>query len=196
MGHPIDPNLERLRSDLAAVQRAAGLAPRWTSAAIRTSLLLAAAGAAAAVWAVVPHGLWPVAGMAAFAIPVIDWWWQARGRADRTAADDREWQEALAVFWYTGPLLLLGLWSRAVGLDLITTVGLMWFMLGFVLFGPAVSEHGMRPLLPWALSFMIGGLLVPLRVAPVLAIVGAAISAGAVVSAVWIAIDLRRPPAA
>jgi hypothetical protein len=192
----MDADLDRLRNDLDVIRTATGLSPAWTPEAVRTHLLLAAAGLCAAVWALVPHGLWPIAGFAAFLVPVADWWWQARARPQRTAAAEREWQDTLATLWFVLPLLALALWSRAVGLDLITMAGLIWFMLGLVLFGPAVGERGMRPLLAWSLAFMVGGLLVPLGVAPIVPIVGAAIGAGALAAAAWIAATLRRAPAA
>src|SRR5262245_28698406 len=147
------PDIDRLRDDLATMKAATGLDPAWNEQAIRTHLLLAAAGAVAALWAILPHGLWEIAGLAAFVVPVVDWWWQARGRANRSASDDREWREGLTVFWYVLPLGALAWWSRAVGLELVTMAGLMWFMLGFVLFGSAMSERRVRPLLGWAIAF-------------------------------------------
>jgi diacylglycerol kinase len=190
------PEIDRLRNDLATMRAATGLAPAWNEHAIRTHLLLAAAGAVAALWAVLPHGLWEIAGLAAFIVPVVDWWWQARGRANRSASDDREWREGLMVFWYVLPLGVLAWWSRAVGLELVTMAGLMCFMLGFVLFGSAVSARGARPLLGWALAFMIGGLLIPMRMDAIVPILGLAICAGALTSAGWIAVDVRRAKAA
>lgn len=188
-------NLDQLRDDLAAVRAAAGLEPVWNRGAIRTHLLLTAAGIAAATWAVLPHGLSEIAGFAAFAIPVADWAWRYGIRSTHTAAEDREWREAAAVMWYAVPLSALALWSRAVGLNAVTMAGLMLFMIGLVLFGPAVSERGQRPLLGWAIAFMIGGLVAPLRVASFVPVVGLAIALGAIVSAAWIAVDLRRADA-
>lgn len=189
----MDQDLDRLRHDLATVRAAAGLDPAWNRHAIRTHLLLAAAGAAAAVFAVVPHGLPPIVGLVAFVVPVADWWWQARGRPTRTAADDREWRATLAVLWYALPLVVLGWWSRAIfDVDLVTTAGLMWFMLGFVLFGSAVSERRVRPLLGWAIAFMMGGLLIPVYLGAIVPVLGLAICVGALVSAAWIAADRRR----
>jgi hypothetical protein len=139
-----------------------------------------------------PHGLWKVAGLAAFILPVADWVWQARMRRSHTAADDREWREAMMVFWYVLPLLALAAWSRVVGLDLAVMAGLMCFLLGFVLFGSAVSERRQRPLLGWAIALMTGGLAMPLRIGWLVPILGLAICAGALVSAGWIAADRRR----
>jgi hypothetical protein len=186
------PELDRLRDDLATMRAAAGLEPVWNRHAIRTHVLLAVAGVAAAGWAIFPHGLPQVIGMAAFIVPLVDWWLQARGRPSGSAADDREWRETLAVLWYALPLTVLAVWSRAVGLELVTMAGLMVFMLGFVLFGSAVSERPVRPLLGWAVAFMLGGLLLPLRTGWIVPIVGLAVSVGALGSAAWIAADLRR----
>jgi hypothetical protein len=172
------------------------LEPAWTRAAIRTHVLLALAGALAALWSVLPHGVWPITGLAFFAIPVIDWGRSIKPAAARAPADAREVREAIAVLWYVAPLAMFGLWSRAVGLAPLATAGLMWFMLGLVLFGPAVSERGMRPLVAWALAFMAGGLLVPLNIAPFVPVFGGVIALGAAVAAALVAIELRRTDAA
>jgi hypothetical protein len=192
----MQPDLDKLQEDLTALRAAAGLDPIWDRHAVRTHVLLAAAGTATAIWALLPHGLWPVAGMITFVVPVADWASRLRRHPQRTAAADREWREALLVMWYALPLTLLALWTRSVGIDLVTTAGLMLFILGVVLFGPAVAEPGMRPLLGWALAFMIGGLVAPLRIDALLPIVGASIAVGASVAAVWIAVDQRRAHAA
>jgi hypothetical protein len=191
----MDADLDRLQHDLGTLRSATGLAPVWTRDSVRTHWLLAAAGAVAAVWALVPHGLWPVAGLTAFAVPAANWWWQSRGRPHRTAANEREWQEAMAVGWYAAPLALLAIWSRAIGLELMTLAGLMCFMLGLVLFGPAVSERGMRPLLAWAVALMFGGLLMPLGIVPPVPVLAAAIAAGAAAAVPWITVEIRRTTA-
>ena len=188
----MQPDLRKLQDDLTALRSAAGLDPVWDRHAIRTHLLLAAAGAAAAVWAMAPHGLWPVAGMAAFAVPVADWAWRLRGHNEPTAGADREWHDSMLVLWYVVPLTILAVWSRAAGIELGTLAGLICFMLGLVLFGPAVSEPGMRPLLGWSAVLMIGGLIAPLRLELLLPVVALSICLGAIVSATWIAMELRR----
>jgi hypothetical protein len=172
----MDAELTRVRDDLAVLRHAAGLEPAWTRAAIRTHVLLALAGALAALWSVLPHGVWPITGLAFFAIPVIDWGRSIKPAAARAPADAREVREAIAVLWYVAPLAM--------------------FMLGLVLFGPAVSERGMRPLVAWALAFMAGGLLVPLNIAPFVPVFGGVIALGAAVAAALVAIELRRTDAA
>ena len=128
--------------------------------------------------------------------PSPDPWTFYSQSAGRTAAAAREWREAVAVLWYVPPLALLGLWGRAVGLSPVMVAGLMWFMLGFVLFGAAVTERGLRPLLGWALSFMAGGLLLPLKLGPFIPVFAGTLAAGAVVAALLIALELRRPDTA
>ena len=192
----MDPELARIRDDLDIMRRAAGLEPAWDRDAIRIHVLLATAAVAAAIWAALPHGLPPTLGLLAFVLPVIHWMRLIGPAAGRTAAAAREWREAVAVLWYVPPLALLGLWGRAVGLSPVMVAGLMWFMLGFVLFGAAVTERGLRPLLGWALSFMAGGLLLPLKLGPFIPVFAGTLAAGAVVAALLIALELRRPDTA
>ena len=68
----------------------------------------------------------------------------------------------------------------------------MVFMLGLVLFGPGVSERGLRPLLPWALACMVGGLMMPIGLAPELVVFNGAIAAGAALAALCIRFELRH----
>jgi hypothetical protein len=189
----MDPELARIRDDLDIIRRATGLEPAWDGNAIRTHVLLAAAGIAAALWAALPHELPPILGLLAFILPVIDWGRQIKPAAGRTATEAREVRDAIAVLWYVLPLASLGLWGRLVGLDALTMAGLMWFMLGLVLFGPALTERGLRPLLAWAVSFMAGGLLLPLKLGPFVPVFAGMLAAGAVAAALLIAIELRRP---
>lgn len=188
----MNSDFDRMQTDLAALRAAAGLGRAWTGGAIRTHLLLAAAGAMATIWSLIPHGFSPVIGLATFIVPVADWFWHARVRADRTATDDREWRESLRVWWYALPLGALAVWSRMVGFDLLTMLSLMWFVLGFVLYGSGISDRSLRPLLGWSLAFMSAGLVGPLRVMPIVPVLGVAIFTGALVTAAWIAADLRR----
>jgi hypothetical protein len=187
----MQPDLERMNADLAALRRATGLDPLWTGEDVRTLWLVAAAGAATALWTVIPHGLPPVLGLAAFAVPVARWFWRARARPSRSAADDREWAESLRVWWYLVPLGAFAAWSRAIQLEPLTMAGLLWFMVGLAMFGGAVGEKSARPLLAWSAAFMTGGLLVPLGVLPMVAAVGIGVFLGASATALWIAAELR-----
>ena len=187
----MDRELARIQEDLATIRAAAGIDPAWSRRDLTTSAWLAIAGGLTALWAILPHGWPPLLGLATFAIPVAMWWWQARGRPDRTAADDQEWREAMRVLWYVLPLAAFALWSRTIGLSLIATAGAIWFMLGLVLFGSAVSERRMRPLLGWAIASMAGGLAMPLAIDWIIPVLGLAIALGAAISGASIAIALR-----
>jgi hypothetical protein len=188
----MDRDLARIQEDLTTLRAAAGIDPTWTRRDVQTHIWLAAAGLAAALWAVVPHR-WPqVLGLAAFAIPVAIWLGQVRPRPDRKNADEQEVREALRVLWFALPLAAFGVWSRVVGLDPIATAGVIWFMLGLVLFSSAVGERRMRPLLGWAIASMAGGLALPLAVAWSIAVLGLAIAIGAAISGASIAVTLRR----
>ena len=192
----MDSELARIRDDLDIMRRAAGLEPAWDRVAIRIHVLLAVAAIIAALWAALPHGLPPTLGLLAFVLPVIHWGRQIGPASGRTAAAAREWRDTVAVLWYLLPLALLGLWGRMVGLSAVMMGGLMVFMLGFVLFGSAITERGLRPLLGWAVSFMVGGLLLPLKLGPFIPVFAGMLAAGAVVAALLIALELRRPDAA
>jgi hypothetical protein len=183
--------LARVRADLATLRLAAGLDPTWDRGAVRTHALLAGAGLASALWAALSPDGWQLAGMAAFVVPVVDWARRIRRPSERAAAEEQEWRDSVAVLWYVIPLSLLAWWSPRVGLSLEATGGLMCFLMGFVLFGSAVSERNLRALLGWAIALMAGGLFGPLGIAPLLPVVAAAIALGATITGLWIAVELR-----
>jgi hypothetical protein len=188
----MERELRRLRDDVTTLRSAMGLDPQWDRGDIRTHALLAGAALAAAAWPLLPHRLPAVLGCLAFAVPVWDWARRIRPSSDRSAREAAEWRDSMRVLWYVLPLTALGAWSRFVGLDAITIGGLMVFMMGLVLFGPAVSERGLLPLLPWALACMAGGLIMPLQIAPQLVVFSGAIAAGALLAAICIRFELRH----
>ena len=77
-------DLARVRDDLETIKSAIGLPPRWDPREVRINLLLAAAGLAAMVWALVPHELSPLLGLCFFAVPVIEWLRTAEEQAKAT----------------------------------------------------------------------------------------------------------------
>jgi hypothetical protein len=174
-------DLARVRTDLENIQAAIGLPPRWDPREVRVNLLFAAAGVVAAVWALIPLPLSPVAGLLFFAIPVIDWLRAAKNNNDHLAS--RECRSALRTAWLALPLIALFLWCRQLGLTPLEFLGLAVFLIGMVLFSAAVGEKQGLSLVGWALALMIGGLLLPLQIAPVVAVFAGALALGGLISA-------------
>jgi hypothetical protein len=188
-------DLDRVRDDLAAIRSAAGLESAWGRRDLRTNLWLATAGLVAAGWALAPHGFWPVLGLLAFLAPVAEWLRSATsGRADGYEAERvrRDVRDSIRTLWLALPILALYAWCRHVGLPPLQFLGLAAFLVGSVLFMPAIGERANRPFLGWAVALMMGGLLVPLGVAPVIAVVAGAISLGGLTSAAIVTLELRR----
>jgi len=179
-------DIRRVRDDLDALRDAAGLGHDFGPAAVRSCLLFACAGAAACVWALVPHGLPPATALAAFAVPAVDWLMACK-RSESVPpgadADWREWRKALPVFLLVLPLVSLHVWCRAVGLPPAQFLGLSTFAIGFVLFSSAVARRSQLPLVGWAVGLLAGGLLLPLDPARAVLVLSACVGAGALLSA-------------
>jgi hypothetical protein len=188
-------DLDRVRADLAVIRTAAGLGSMWGRQDLRTNLLLAAAGAAAIGWALAPHGHWPVLGLLAFLVPVVEWLRAGTREGDDGRDTERareDFRQSCRALWLAMPISALYLWCRYVGLTPFQFLGIATFLVGVVLFGPAVGDRGQRPLLPWAVTLMVGGLLVPLGIAPVIAVIAGAIALGGLISAAAVAWELRQ----
>jgi hypothetical protein len=118
----------------------------------------------------------------------------AGGGADGAEAERvrRDVRDSIRTLWLALPILAFYMWSRHVGLLPLQFLGIATFLVGSVLFMPAVGERGSRPFLGWTVALMTGGLLLPLSVAPVIAVVAGAISLGGLTSAAIVALELRR----
>jgi hypothetical protein len=165
---------------LECIESAIGL-PRWDPQEIRINLLLAAAGLAAAAWAFVPHGLSPLFGLLGFGMPLIAW---ARlAKYDGNQSYVRDFRSAGRTLWLVLPLMALFAWCHRVGLAPVYFLGLATFFIGAILFSAAVGGKQGQSFIGWAVALMIGGLLIPMQVAPVIAVFAGAIAVGGVVSA-------------
>jgi hypothetical protein len=188
-------DLDRVRADLAVIRTAVGLESMWGRRDLRTNLLLAVAGVAAIGWALAAHGHWPVLGLLAFLVPVVDW---LRGGTDGgangrdTGCTREDLRQAGRALWLALPISALYLWCRYAGMTPLQFLGIATFLVGVALFGPAIGDRGQRPLLPWAVALMAGGLLVPLGILPVIAVIGGSIGLGGLISAAIVAWDIRR----
>src|SRR5262245_10863358 len=115
-------DLARIRNDLDTIQTAIGLPPGWEPREVRINLLFAAAGAAALIWTLVPHGLSPVIGFSFFAVPVIEW--LRAGQTTEAHLARREFRGALRTLLLALPLVGLFAWCRQMGLTPLTYLGL------------------------------------------------------------------------
>lgn len=174
-------DLARVRNDLETIKSAIGLPPRWDPREVRINLLFAAAGLAAAIWALVPHTHSTLLGLLYFIVPVIAW--LRAGKTSDGPPAGREFRSALRTVWLALPLIALFYWCRQIGLTPLGFLGLATFLIGTVLFSAAVSEKQELSLVGWAVALMIGGLLLPLEVAPVIAVFAGALALGGLISA-------------
>jgi hypothetical protein len=172
--------LTRIRSDIDSIESAMGLSRRDPQE-FRLNVLLAAAGLAALIWSLIPHGLSPLLGLISFAVPVTAWLRLSTTRAEPFRA--REFQSAARTLWLALPLLGLFAWCRQSGLAPIQFLGLAIFLIGSILFAASAGEKQGRSFIGWGLALMVGGLIIPLQVAQVVVVFALAIVAGSAISA-------------
>ena len=170
--------LARVRSDLDTIETALGLPADYRPREMHVYLMLAAAGVVAMIWAIAPHGLPPVLGFGAFIVPVIGWL-----RLAKTESTAGECQSALATFWLAVPLAGLFALCRYLGLEPVVFLGLATFVIGVILFSAALGARSGLAVLGWAIALMVGGLLLPLRLAPAVAVIAGALAVGGFVAA-------------
>lgn len=174
-------DLARVRDDLETINSAIGLPSRWDPREVRINLLLAAAGLAAMLWALLPHELSPLLGLCFLSVPVIEWLRTAT--TGESHMSGREFRCALRTFWLVLPLVALFAWCRQIGLTPLEFLGLATFLIGTVLFSAGLGEQQRRSFVGWAAALMIGGLLLPMEFAPVVAVFAATLASGGIISA-------------
>jgi hypothetical protein len=133
------------------------------------------------VWALVPHTLAPDLGLAFFALPVVEWLRTAKTNDDRVSR--REFRSALRTVWLALPLLALFSWCRQVGLTPLEFLGLATFLIGTILFSAALGDKQGFSFAGWAAALIVGGLLLPLGIAPMIAVFAGALALGGLISA-------------
>jgi hypothetical protein len=170
-----------VRNDLETIHSAIGLPPHWDPREVRINLLFAAAGLAAMVWALLPHELSPLLGLCFLAAPVTEWLRNGK-MGDRHLAS-RDFRSALRTVWLVLPLVALFTWCRRIGLTPLEYLGLATFLIGTILFSAALGEQQRRSLVGWAAALMIGGLLLPMEVAPAIAVFAGTLTLGGIISA-------------
>ena len=175
-------DLARVRNDLNTIEAAIGLPPRWDPREVRINLLFTGAGLIAAAWVLVPHGAWPLLGLCFFALPLIEW--LRTGKSGESRVTCREFRSALRTAWLALPLVALFAWCQWVGLTPLEFLGLATFLIGTLLFSAALGNNQGRSLAGWAAALMVGGLLIPLELAPVIASLAGTLASGGFISAV------------
>lgn len=176
-------DLTRIRQDLDTIEAAIDLPPASDPREVHINLLFVAAGLAATAWATLPHGWDPSFGLLFFAVPVVRWLSFLRPLPQQPTSAQRELHSARRTLWLFVPLLALFFWCRQIGLTPLHYLSLAIIFVGGVLFLATISGGRGRSFFGWSLALMCGGFTVALEIAPVIAVFGATLGLGGLVSA-------------
>jgi hypothetical protein len=148
----------------------------------RINLLFAAAGLVSVAWALLSHGYYPLIGLCTLAVPLTAW--ARAGTAAHSHLSHPDFRSAMRTIWLAVPLAGLFAWSRYVELPPAQFLGLAIFVVGAILFSSAVGQKQMNSIAGWSAALMAGGLLLPIGLAPVVAVFAGTLGLGGFLSAV------------
>ena len=179
-----ETNFDRVKSDLENIESAMGLRHPFDPQEVRVNLLFAGSGLAAALIALIPHGLSPLLGFVLFLVPIVEWLRLANRSPQVAPSTTRDVRAAIRTMWFAVPLFALFLWCRHQGLLPLQFLGLAVFVIGALLFSSAIGERYERTLLGWSAALMAGGLALPLNLAPPIAVLAITLACGGLLAAV------------
>ncbi len=190
-------DLTRVKEDLATIRSAAGLEPPFGHEDVRASFMLAAGGAVAMLWALLPLGLPDQWGMIPVILLVIAYVARMRARyareTGRSGVRRREYTAGLVGMVVVGVLAVVyRLWATKLGISLTVAGGAALFILGLSLILPVLRDRMRVPDLGLAVPLMLCGLAIPLVSVSLWILVGAAFAIGGVAGALLIARQLRE----
>jgi hypothetical protein len=111
--------------------------------------------------------------MGAFIVPTIAWL-----RVAQTESTTSECGSAMKTLWLAVPLAGLFALCRYLEFAPVVYLGLATFLVGVLLFSAALGERSGHAILGWAIALMVGGLLLPMAIAPPVATIAGALSLG------------------
>lgn len=159
-----DPDLERVKADLATMKAIAGITDVPQREDITTSCLIGASGLSCGLWTVLAPGSWHAWGLFSVAAPVAHVIrvrlrnGAKRGGSPRVRA---EFAESLRVLLLAIPFCAYALWGLQMRIPprLVLATGV--FFTGTLMAAGLISTGRRFEVLPYCVAFMIGALALP-----------------------------------
>ena len=188
--------VQRVKEDLATLQRAAGLESLVGREDVWANLAVAAAGVVAVVWALLPHSMPQQWGIVPLILVVLSYltWQRARHRQStgRSAVTRKKYSAELAgVVVITLLALVYRLWATELGISREVAGGAALFLLG-----AAIVVFGLRERQRWlelgiAVPIMACGMAIPLLSVSTWVLIGGTFAVGGAVTAGLTAYQIR-----
>ncbi|MDO8629847.1 MAG: hypothetical protein Q7R41_05090 [Phycisphaerales bacterium] len=193
---PIDQDLGRLKADLGTLRQAAGLEPPWGREDIRAHLAVAAGGAVALVWALLPTGLpahWGTVPLILICIGYVTWMrTKYRRGSGRSPMRRREYTSEIVGMFVVGALAFVyRLWAAKLGISTTIAGSAAFFVLGLALLIPVLRDRNRLPDLGVAVPLMVCGLVIPFCPVSLWVVLGATFMIGGLATAAITAQILR-----
>ncbi len=188
--------VQRVKDDLATLQRAAGLESLVGREDVWANLAIAAAGVVAVVWALLPHGMPQQWGMVPLVLVVLSYltWQRARHRQStgRSAIERKKYSAELAGVAVVIVLALVyRLWANELGISREVAGGAAFFILGAAIVVFCLRERQRWPELGTAVPIMACGLAIPMLSVSTWVLLGGTFAVGGAVTAGLTAYQIR-----
>lgn len=181
-------DVERLKADLSTLRQAAGLEPPFGREDVRAHLAVAASGAVALVWALLPTGLpaqWGTVPLILVGVGYVTWMrTKYRRNSGRSPTRRREYtSEIVGMFVVAALALVYRLWAGKLGISTTIAGSAGMFVFGLAMLIPVLRDRNRLPDLGVAVPLMVCGLVIPFCPVSLWVILGATFMIGGLATA-------------
>ena len=189
-------DVERLKADLSTLRQAAGLEPPFGREDVRAHLAVAASGAVALVWALLPTGLpaqWGTVPLILVGVGYVTWMrTKYRRRSGRSPMRRREYTSEIVGMFVVGALALVyRFWAEKLGISTTIAGSAGMFVFGLAMLIPVLRDRNRLPDLGLAVPLMVCGLVIPFCPVSLWVVVGATFMIGGLATAAIMAHCLK-----
>jgi hypothetical protein len=185
-----------MKADLGVLRQAAGLEPPFGREDVRAHLAVAAGGAVALVWALMPTGLpaqWGTVPLILVGVGYVTWMrTKYRRSSGRSPVRRREYtSEIVGIFVLGAFALVYRLWAGKLGISTTIAGSAGMFVFGLAMLIPVLRDRNRLPDLGVAVPLMVCGLVIPFCPVSLWVVLGATFMIAGLATAALMAHSLR-----
>ncbi len=191
-----DNEVQRMKDDMAVIERAIGLSPSMGREEVWVNLALAGGGLVALVWALLPTGLPAQWGMVPLILLAIGYLVRMRAKYRRSGGRSPTRRRAytadlVGMVVVAGLAVIYRVWATKQGISLTLAGSAAFFIFGLAMVLTVLRDQTRLPDLGLAIPLMICGLVIPLSPVSLWVPVGAALALGGAARAMLAARQFR-----
>lgn len=192
-----ESDVERMKADLGVLRQAAGLEPPFGREDVRAHLAVAAGGAVALVWALLPTGLpaqWGTVPLILVGVGYVTWMrTKYRRSSGRSPVRRREYtSEIVGIFVLGAFALVYRLWAGKLGISTTIAGSAGMFVFGLAMLIPVLRDRNRLPDLGVAVPLMVCGLVIPFCPVSLWVVLGATFMIAGLATAALMAYHLKH----